>query len=60
MKHYSVNRSFNRLVYFFKFRKVLQRPSGYRKSPLPRLAFYGFRPVFVPKKYLKNPEMPLI
>ncbi len=60
MKHYSVNRSFNRLVYFFKFRKVLQRPSGYRKSPLPRLTFYGFRPVFVPKKYLKNPEMPLI
>ena len=60
MKHYSVNRSFNRLVYFFKFRKFLQRPSGYRKSLLPRLAFYGFRPVFVPKKYLKNPEMPLI
>ena len=50
MKHYSVNRSFNRLVYFFKFRKVLQRPSGYRKSLLPRLTFYGFRPVFVPKK----------
>ena len=60
VKHYSFNRSFNRLVYFFKFRKVLQRPSGYRKSPLPRLTFYGFRPVFVPKKYLKNPEMPLI
>ena len=50
MKHYSVNRSFNRLVYFFKFRKFLQRPSGYRKSLLPRLAFYGFRPVLVPKK----------
>ena len=60
MKHYSVNRSFNRLVYFFKFRKFLQRPSGYRESPLPRLTFYGFRPVFVPKKHLKNPEMPLI
>lgn len=60
VKHYSVNRSFNRLVYFFKFRKFLQRPSGYRKSLLPRLAFYGFRPVLVPKKYLKNPEMPLI
>ena len=59
MKHYSVNRSFNRLVYFFKFRKVLQRPSGYRKSPLPRLTFYGYRPVFVPKKFLKNPDMPL-
>ena len=50
VKHYSVNRSFNRLVYFFKFRKVLQRPTGYRKSLLPRLAFYGFRPVLVPKK----------
>lgn len=60
VKHYSFNRSFNRLVYFFKFRKVLQRLSGYRKSLLPRLTFYGFRPVLVPKKYLKNPEMPLI
>jgi hypothetical protein len=50
VKHYSVNRSFNRLVYFFKFRKVLQRLSGYRKSLLPRLTFYGFRPVLVPKK----------
>lgn len=50
MNHYSVNRSFNRLVYFFKFRKFLQRPSGYRKSLLPRLAFYGFRPVLVPTK----------
>ena len=44
----------------FKFRKFLQRPSDYRKNLLPRLTFYGFRPVFVPKKYLKNPEMPLI
>jgi hypothetical protein len=50
VKHYSANRSFNRLVYFFKFRKVLQRLSGYRKSLLPRLAFYGFRPVLVPTK----------
>ena len=50
VKHYSFNRSFNRLVYFFKFRKVLQRLSGYRKSLLPRLAFYGFRPVLVPTK----------
>lgn len=48
VKHYSVNRSFNRLVYFFKFRKVVQRLPGYRKSLLPRLAFYGFRPVLVP------------
>ena len=50
VKHYSANRSFNRLVYFFKFRKVLQRLSGCRKSLLPRLTFYGFRPVLVPKK----------
>ena len=50
VKHYSANRSFNRLVYFFKFSKVLQRLSGYRKSLLPRLTFYGFRPVLVPTK----------
>ena len=50
VKHYSANRSFNRLVYFFKFRKFLQLPSGYRKCLLPRLAFYGFRPVLVPTK----------
>lgn len=50
VKHYSANRSFNRLVYFFKFRKILQRLSGYRKSLLPRLTFYGFRPVLVPTK----------
>ena len=50
VKHYSVNRSFNRLVYFFKFRKVLQRLPGCRKSLLPRLTFYGFRPVLVPTK----------
>ena len=50
VKHYSVNRSFNRLVYFFKFRKVLQRLSGYRKSLLPRLTVSGLRPVLVPKE----------
>ncbi len=50
VKHYSANRSFNRLVYFFKFRKVLQRLPGCRKSLLPRLTFYGFRPVLVPTK----------
>lgn len=50
VKHYSANRSFNRLVYFFKFRKVLQRLPGYRKSLLPRLTFYGFRPVFIPSE----------
>ena len=29
---------------------VLQRLSGYQKSLLPRLAFYGFRPVFIPSE----------
>ena len=53
VKHYSVNRSFNRLVYFFKFRKVLQRLPGCRKSLLPRLTFYGFRPVLVPTKRME-------
>ncbi len=52
IKHYEANRSFNRYVYFFRLRKFLRLPSGYRKSFLLRLAYYGFRPVLVPKKDL--------
>ena len=50
VKHYSANRSFNRLVYKFRFHKFLRLPTGYRKSLLPRLTFSRFLPVLVPKK----------
>ena len=50
VKHYSANRSFNRLVYYFRFRKFLRVPSGYRKGILPRPTFSIFCPVLVPKK----------
>ena len=50
VSHYTANRSFNRNVYFFRLRKFLQVPSGYRKSLLPRLVFSGRCPVLVPKK----------
>ena len=39
VRHYEANRSFNRYVYFFRLRKFLQVPTGYRKSILPRLTF---------------------
>ena len=50
IKHYEANRSFNRYVYFFRLRKFLQVPSGYRKSVLPRLVFSGCCPVLMPEK----------
>ena len=50
IKHYEANRSFNRYVYFFRLRKFLQVPSGYRKTLLPRLVFSGRCPVLVPTK----------
>ena len=50
VRHYMANRSFNRYVYFFRLRKFLQVPSGYRKTLLPRLVFSGRCPVLVPKK----------
>ena len=50
VRHYCANRSFNRYVYFFRLRKFLQVPEGYRKSLLPRLVFSGRCPVLVPKK----------
>ena len=50
VRHYTANRSFNRYVYFFRLRKFLQVPSGYRKTLLPRLVFSGRCPVLVPTK----------
>ena len=50
VRHYTANRSFNRNVYFFRLRKFLQVPSGYRKSLLPRLVFSGCCPVLMLKK----------
>ena len=50
IKHYEANRSFNRYVYFFRLRKFIQVPEGYRKRLLPALTFSGRCPVLVPKK----------
>ena len=60
IKHYEANRSFNRYVYFFRLRKFLQVPSGYRKSPLPCLTFSGLCPVLVPKKNHSSPRLFLV
>lgn len=50
VKQSYANESFNRDTYTIRLRKVLQVPSGYRKTFLPRLTFSGRCPVLVPKE----------
>lgn len=51
VKQSYANVSFNCELYTIRLRKILQVPTGWRKSLLPRLVFPGRRcPVFEPKK----------